>query len=207
MKAPLTPNDTMIHVIRHGETDFNLEGRYQGAFDIPLNETGRRQASEMAAALCRLAPRIIYCSHLKRVTETAEIIARSVDASVTVDARLAERSLGVYEGLTQEQAAALYPDLYARVITREFDGAPPNGETPREVCARVNAALDDILKTLDGRTALIVSHGFVAKAIDAYFNPGKDEAEFFSFSLKNGETFSYRNDTAMKKDPPYADGS
>lgn len=182
---------SVIHVIRHGQTDFNLEGRYQGRIDVPLSDTGRAQAASVAEKITGLSPEIIFCSPLERVLKTAEIIAGRFDIDTGVEPRLIERALGVYEGLTKTEAAARFPELYARNITRSFDCAPTGGETPREVCSRVTDALNDILQRADGRPALIVTHGFVAKAIDAYFNPNKNESEFFAFSLKNGEVVSY----------------
>jgi len=181
----------MIHVIRHGETDFNLQGRYQGRLDVRLNVTGRRQAEAAAAKVAALAPELIVCSPLKRVTETARVFVDRLRIELTIDARFIERSLGAYEGLTKEEAAARYPAIYARNITRLFDEAPPDGETPREVCARVYEALDELMSSRENRSILIVTHGFVAKAIAAYFNPERAVEDFFEHSLCGGEIVSY----------------
>lgn len=181
----------IIRVVRHGETDYNREGKYLGRIDVPLNRIGREQAAVVAKAPELCNTNRIICSSLQRVRETAQIIAANLKIRVQIDDRLIERSLGVYEGLTKEQAAAKFPEIYQQNITRIFKAAPPAGETPREVCLRVKSALADIIDSQATSDVLIVTHGFVARVIHAYFNPNLSEAEFFEFHLRNSEIATY----------------
>lgn len=180
-----------IRVVRHGQTNHNLKRRYQGRLDVSLNDLGRQQAETLASLPELEQTERIICSPLKRALETAQTISSALDIPLEIDKRLTERCLGAYEGLTKEQAAAAYPDIYRQNITRVFDAAPPGGETPTEVCRRVKRFLDELANDRHGEI-LIVTHGFVARAINAYFHPNKNETDFFNFNLHNGEVSTYR---------------
>lgn len=88
---------------RHGQTDYNLEGRIQGRVDIPLNDIGRDQAASAAPDLVALNPAAIFSSPLERARQTAEVLASAIGLGVHVDNRLAERSFGRWEGLSRAQ--------------------------------------------------------------------------------------------------------
>ncbi|PJA88064.1 MAG: histidine phosphatase family protein [Candidatus Moranbacteria bacterium CG_4_9_14_3_um_filter_40_7] len=183
-----------IFVIRHGETDSNKEGRYLGRTDESLNAIGISQAKKLAEKTSNLDIEIIYCSPLKRATETTEFIKTNHACEVVIDKHFIERSVGIYEGLTKEEAKNKYPDLYAKNITRIFNDAPPNGETINEVIKRVFAALNEIKNQNDFSNILISTHGFIAKVINKYFNPQISEQDFFDFSLTNAEVKTYKSD-------------
>ncbi len=180
-----------LFVVRHGETDFNKEGRYLGRTDAPLNSTGIAQAEQLAEKARSLAIKIIYCSPLKRARKTAEIIKSKHHCKIIVDNHFIARSAGVYEGLTKDEAKKKFPDLYARNITRIFNEAPPNGETVNEVMERVSSGLNEIKKQNKSSNIMIVTHSFVAKVINKYFNNQITEQEFFDFSLANAEIKKY----------------
>jgi len=183
-----------IFVIRHGETDSNKEGRYLGRTDEPLNAIGIDQAKKLAEKTSDLDIEIIYCSPLKRAIETTEFIKTNHTCEVVIDEHFIERFIGVYEGLTKEEAKNKYPDLYAKNITRIFDDAPPNGETINEVIGRVFAGLNEIKSQNKFSNILISTHGFIAKVINKYFNPQISERDFFDFSLTNAEIKKYKLD-------------
>lgn len=116
-----------LYVIRHGETDWNVQQRLQGREDVPLNETGRAQAAECGRALSALIFSMIYTSPLSRARETAETIARWQDCGVTVDPGLIERDYGRLSGLTlpererwarsgQPDGMEPWPELKDRVL-------------------------------------------------------------------------------------------
>ena len=151
-----------ILLARHGETEWNRIGRWQGATDIPLSDVGRSQARALATQLAGDAPRAVYCSQLSRASETAEIIVSTLglDVPIAVDARLRERGYGWFEGLTREECAERHPDAWARYLA-DRRAVPPDAEPHADVVARVTAAMRDIASeavAADGPT-LVVSHG------------------------------------------------
>lgn len=183
-----------LYIIRHGETDHNKDGKYLGRTDVPLNSVGIAQAKQLAKKASDLNIEIIYCSPLKRTIETAEFIKSKQYCQIVIDEHFIERSVSIYEGLTKEDAKNKYPDLYERNITRIFNEAPPNGETINEVMERVFSGLDEMKKQNKFSNIMIVTHGFVAKAINKYFNIKMTEQEFFDFSLANAEIKKYTFD-------------
>src|SRR3954452_24611267 len=94
---------TTLLLVRHGETDWNAEGRLQGHTDRPLNEYGRRQAKELAARLAGGHVDAIYASDLSRARETAEIVGERLGLTVVIDPDLRETNWGTWEGLTGDE--------------------------------------------------------------------------------------------------------
>ncbi len=126
---------------------------------------------------------MIIISPTKRTRETANIL-NTKKIPIIESPNFLERNMGVYEGLTKEEAKILYPDLWNSNITRIYDKAPTNGETMREVESRVFSNLDEIKKgTIEN--ILIVTHAFTSKMINKYFNPNISEQDFFKFIIKN----------------------
>lgn len=187
-----------IFVVRHGETNFNKNGKYLGKADIPLNAVGIAQAKHLAEEASGLNIEVIYSSPLKRAIETVGFIRQKNNCKIIIDNHFIERSLGVYEGLNKDEAKNKYPDLYARNITRIFNDAPPNGETINEVIKRVFIGVDEIKKQNNFSNVLISTHGFVTKVINKYFNPKITNQEFFDFSLANAEIKKYTCDDAKE---------
>jgi alpha-ribazole phosphatase len=156
---------TRMCLVRHGETEWNLEGRYQGQNDIPLNEKGRDQA-RAAALLLQGQPFIaIYASDLKRAMETAEIIKEMVHLPITPDARLREIDQGEWEGQLVEVIKQRYAELWQQRTVDPASLRAPGGETVRDVASRVYAALDDIARTHPDGPVLIVSHGLAIATV------------------------------------------
>ncbi len=156
---------TTLWLVRHGQTDWNLERRYQGQIDIPLNETGREQARRAAAQLRGRTFDALYASDLARARETAEIIAREVGLPIRPDKRLREISYGDWEGLTVDEVAANggYRD---REVSRLLDDwRAPGGESLGEVADRVWAAVQDIFQAHPGQQVLVVAHGSCLAAL------------------------------------------
>ncbi len=156
---------TRLCLIRHGQTDWNLEGRYQGQSNVPLNEAGRAQAQALRGQLHGQSFAAIYSSDLRRAKETAEIIATDFHLLVKAEPRLREINQGEWEG---QQVEAIR-DRYARLWEqRSLDPAslrPPGGETVGEVAKRVYAALDDIASIYPAASVLIVSHGLALATV------------------------------------------
>lgn len=138
---------------RHGQTTWNVEGRFQGQTDIPLDETGVAQAERAARLLAALQPDRIIASDLSRAMATAAPLSRLTGLTVTTDKDLRERHGGGWEGLTNAEIRAQYPDEYAR-------WSPPGGETTGAVAERAGTALERIADSLEpGRLVVVVSHG------------------------------------------------
>jgi len=151
---------TQFWLARHGQTDWNVEGRWQGqAAPMPLNAAGRAQVEALAACLSGLSFEALFSSDLTRARETAEIIGRRIGLPVMVDPRLREINLGAWEGMLGTDVARLYP---AELAERERDPAyarAPGGESAAEVAARVWAAADDIARAHPTGPVLVISHG------------------------------------------------
>ena len=154
-----------IFLARHGETAWNLEGRWQGHTDIPLSARGREQARSLAGRLRDLEIGHIRSSDLARARETAEIVGRELGiADVIVDPRLRERSFGVFEGLTGDECVARFPDEWTR-YQADRRCVPPGGEPQDVVIARLLPAVQEAAAAADGRPVLVVGHGGALRAL------------------------------------------
>ena len=149
---------TEIIVIRHGETNWNVEGRYQGQADPPLNTRGFDQAHEIADMLMESKFDMIYTSPLKRACQTAKIIADQLQIPIHADARLSEINQGDWQTRLRAEIENLYPDLFRRWETEPWAVTPPGGEHLTEVQSRVNAAIDDIVDHHPGLRVGLVTH-------------------------------------------------
>jgi broad specificity phosphatase PhoE len=149
-----------IFLARHGETEWNRVGRWQGSTDIPLSEVGRAQALALAERLrgCGIAE--ARASDLSRARETAEIVAAALGvAQVRLDARFRERSFGCFEGLTREECAERHADAWQRYLADRRD-TPNDAEPYEQVAARMMAGLTAITDLAEpDRHVLVVSHG------------------------------------------------
>jgi alpha-ribazole phosphatase len=149
-------------LVRHGQTDWNLAQRFQGQSNIPLNETGRKQAAALAGRLSAEHFDEIYCSDLQRTTETAKIICKSEFHS---DPRLREVHFGDWEGLTYDEIKSKHPDTLSAWENNIFKNAPPNGETLEQLSARVQSILDELRAKHNDQAVLIVAHGGVLQTL------------------------------------------
>lgn len=140
---------TTLYIFRHGQTDWNAEERFQGHLDIPLNETGKRQAQDLVPVLTQSSIEAILSSDLSRAVETATIIARSLRISVFQDAGLREAHLGEAEGLTRpEIEKKLGFELVSKWKSSQISDADisyPGGETGNQVADRVFETLKKFL--------------------------------------------------------------
>lgn len=151
-------------VLRHGRTEWNAAGRFQGQADIPLDERGRAQAQRAGVALAELAPAAIVASDLGRAQETAAAVSATTGLAVSTDARLREIHVGTWEGLTAEEVLELDPEQGARYLKGEDVRRSATGETVAEVADRVCEALVEIADAADdGSTVIVVMHGLAAR--------------------------------------------
>jgi probable phosphoglycerate mutase len=146
--STISPDVTELIVVRHGETDWNRDGRYQGHADPPLNDAGREQARELARALADQPLDVAYTSDLRRAAETARIIVAGRGVKLVEDPGLREIDVGSWSGLTRAE------------IEERFPGADEHdGESRDDHLARVLAAVLKIARRHPGERVLIVSHG------------------------------------------------
>lgn len=163
---------------RHGQTDYNLQGRIQGQVDIPLNDTGRQQAQRAADGIAALRPTRIVSSPLVRARATAEVLASLTGLSVEINPGLVEKSFGAWEGLKAADIEKQWPDHYA---TWRAGGDLPQfriegrrktaervGETLKAIAA--DAGKDDVI--------VVVSHG-AATNLGAMYLLGMDVQQWF----------------------------
>ena len=179
-----------LYVARHGETDYNAQGRYLTFTDAPLNENGFSQTLSLAISLSSYKIDVVVSSPMLRAKQTAEIICSALNIEYYVYDQLTERSVGVFEGLTREEAKNRYPDLWEKQCTKKTDDAPDGGETLRQGCNRVDRVIKQIHDKYKNDSVLVVCHGFVSQAIHRYCK-GLSFEEMLHFSLGNCEFAKY----------------
>jgi alpha-ribazole phosphatase/probable phosphoglycerate mutase len=152
-------------LVRHGQTDWNLEGRFQGQSDLPLNQIGRAEARSLAGQLRDQSFAAIFTSDLLRAKETAEIIGEEMGLQVTQEPRLREINQGEWEGQFVEDIIARNAELWDQRTINPANFHPPGGESVTEVAERIRAAMRNIAKLYPTGSVLIVSHGLALATI------------------------------------------
>ena len=152
---------TDLWLLRHGQTDWNLTGRWQGqAPHAPgLNDMGRAQTLGLQNQLKDINFSAIYSSDLLRARQTAELSAESLGLIVTLEPRLREINLGVWEGMLSSDVEVQYPQELAERARDPFHTRAPRGESPSDMAERVVAAVNDIAKEHTDQSVIIISHG------------------------------------------------
>jgi len=186
---------TEFLLVRHGETDWNRDRRFQGHADPPLNETGREQARALASELAGERLDAVYTSDLARANETAEIIARRLGVPVVVDAALREIDVGEWQGLTWPEIEERFPDGVRK--WRERGHGWEGGETYDALGERVVTALRRIGAEHPAGRILIVGHGGTVRSVRALLegrsvaqsrveSPAIGNCEVFRVAAENG---------------------
>lgn len=167
-----------LYLVRHGQTQFNLARRYQGALDSPLTALGVEQAGRMGAVLATLVPpgTPMVCSPLGRARHTAEIIMRTAGlAAPTLDSRLAEISLGAWDGMTDEDIDFTFPGARDGTSRWDWHFASPDGERYEAMAARLGDWLAEA--TASEGPLVAVSHGMAGRVLRGlYADLNRDEA-------------------------------
>ena len=149
---------TSIILIRHGETEWNIEGRYQGQADPPLNSQGVLQAQNLVSELENSGIQVLYTSPLLRTRQTADILANELMTPVIDDPRLMEIHQGDWQTRLRSEIEQLYPELFSNWETNPWEVTPPGGEHLSEVQARVYESVDDILIKSSKRLIGLLTH-------------------------------------------------
>jgi probable phosphoglycerate mutase len=152
---------TDLIFIRHGETDWNRQLRFQGHIDVPLNPTGHEQAQRLAQALADERFDLLISSDLQRARQTALPLRHLHAQPLQARSALREQSFGVLEGLDVPAIQARHPQLWAAWLRHDADFALPEGESTRQFHSRVVSAVRELATAHGGKTLLLVTHGGV----------------------------------------------
>jgi broad specificity phosphatase PhoE len=155
---------TRILLARHGETDWNRDGRWQGHTDESLNAVGFAQAADLGAHLATMGVGLVYVSDLARARETAVAVELATGLEATVDPDLREVDVGEWAGCNREQARERDPAWYQRWVDGVVEGYR-GGETYAQLHERSVRAFERVIEAAEGRTAVIVCHGGNIRAI------------------------------------------
>jgi probable phosphoglycerate mutase len=160
---------TELILIRHGETDWNRELRFQGQVDVPLNAVGQEQARRLGARLAGETVHHLVSSDLIRAQQTALLVARhrplKAELPTTVDANLREQNFGVVDGMRVDEIKLQHADAWAQWIRFEADYAFTSGESLRQFHARVMRAVHELAALHAQKTLVVVTHGGVLDMI------------------------------------------
>jgi len=151
-----------VYLARHGQTAYNLEGRFQGQQPVPLDDVGRAQARELAERAVPHRFAALWSSPLLRALETALIVGESIGLAPREDARLMETDAGDWTDLSFAEVHARSPELFNRFVGVDPSFAFPGGESFAEQDVRVAAAIADVQR--GPLPALVVCHGMVIRA-------------------------------------------
>ncbi len=149
---------THVVIIRHGQSQGNAEGRFGGHTDTPLSPRGRKQAQATAKALASEKFSAIYSSDLPRAIETASPLAKLVGVRLETTDALRERSVGVMEGLTFEEAAEQHPEQYLALLRRDFEHVLAGGESYLQTLDRASRQLDEAIEQHKGGRIALFAH-------------------------------------------------
>lgn len=154
-----------FYFVRHGETEWNAEGRFCGRTDVPLSDAGRRQARLLALRVKPPCVDALYSSPLRRALETARIIGEVIGREPVVDAHLAELNYGAWEGLTLEEIKGSGPAIYEAWDQDPGSLAPPEGESGVQLIERVMPFLTETAQKHPGGNVMVVCHKTVCRLL------------------------------------------
>jgi broad specificity phosphatase PhoE len=208
-----------IVLVRHGATDWNLQGRCQGSSDRELSEAGIRQAGQIADLLGNEKLSAIYSSHLRRARQTAELISQPHDLPVRIAEDLRELDHGELEGLTFNEIKARYAEFLSRWRSEPADICVPGGERLADVAERAWNGLNEIVQRHpDAARILVVSHNFpilgiVCRITETHLNDyrtfhldpcgvtrlGRDAGSGWTITHVNGKEYSTATSTTLRR--------
>ena len=186
----------MIYLVRHGQTDWNLEKRMQGQTDISLNETGRMQAKNVSEEISKLKISKVICSDLARAKETAEIINEKIGCSIITDKRIREFNYGDLEGISREEITQEMWETVNKYPEKL------NCESMADIFKRIKSFCEELKD--ESENILIVTHGGALRMI-MYYAENKDEFDakkyekYKLFKIQNGDIFEWDGKSILHK--------
>jgi broad specificity phosphatase PhoE len=186
-----TTPQTELYLIRHGETDWNVERRVQGHSGPGLNERGRQQARAAAQSLDGTSIAALYTSDLPRAVESARIIGAALGLPARPDPRLRERDQGVWQGMLIDELDDHYPEIHHGVLTDPLNQAPPGGENLAQVGQRMTGVLDEIAAAHSGERVAVVSHGMAIGVVLCLVG-SRPMRQVWDLRPENGEVIALR---------------
>ncbi|MEF9955114.1 MAG: histidine phosphatase family protein [Clostridium sp.] len=185
-----------LYLIRHGQTQWNIEGKIQGKTDIPLNQVGIDQAKLLSEAMEEHSVSAIFSSPLKRAYETACIVASSKNLPVIPVRELEEVDFGLWEGMTWNLINEKYPADFAAWDKNPTTSTPTGGETRESCRTRCEQAMNSILSTAGGDIAIVAHGGILVFVVDFLLRTGQDKNEMI---VRNASitTIEYHRDTGI----------
>jgi broad specificity phosphatase PhoE len=165
----------VIYLARHGQTAYNLEGRFQGWGDVPLDQTGREQARQLAVAVAAVEPVNLVSSNIARALETATIVSELIGLEPQIDPRFAETETGEWTNRSFADVAAEDPEAFTNFVELEAGWGFPGGESFATQAARVAAGLEDWRARSNTGATVIICHGNVIRL--ALRDAGRDGSE------------------------------
>ena len=206
---------TEIILVRHGETEWNVEEVFRGRIDIELNQTGIKQSELLAEYLSERKIDTIYSSPLKRALKTAEIIAGSHKRDVEIASGLIDFDCGKWQGLSLQEVKDKYKELYAQWISRPDKVKIPAGESLNDVRKRAIRLVDDVIAKHEG-TVVLVAHRVVNKVLicallgldnSHFWNVRQDTCGITTFTYENGRFIlaEHNNTSFLTQKAPLGD--
>ena len=174
-----------LYVVRHGLTDLNMQGVYNGLLDEDINKIGIRQAKDLKEIIKKKEYDIIYCSPMLRTRHTCDII--NDGKMVIYDKRIVERTLGELDGKKLEDVGFSKKSFF----DYNYESSDKRFETLPILFYRVHGFLNDIIKKNWGKNILIITHGGVVRAIHFYFNKLPENGDLSKYIFKNCEINEY----------------
>ncbi len=158
-------NDTVLILIRHGETLWNTQLRMQGSLDSDLTPKGESQIKALGEWMKEVPFDYIYCSDTARAHKTAEAISKFTGHNLNLDKRLREKNLGVFEGLTSEEARVRYPETFQQFKTAGASYVIDQGESTQQLLERALDAIEEIRDRHLQKVTVLVTHGGVVRVL------------------------------------------
>ena len=158
-------NNTVLILIRHGETLWNSQLRMQGSLDSDLTPKGESQIKALGEWMKEVKFDHLYCSDTGRARKTAEAISKYTGHSLNFDKRLREKNLGIFEGLTSEEARERFPETFQQFKTAGANYVIDQGESTQQLLDRALEAIEEIRNLHHQKIAVLVTHGGVLRVL------------------------------------------